>query len=92
VKEVSTLSAQIAEQVLYLFHGKRRGFGATVFPTVDGGKGDAELGGELFLSEPGSVPEFTDQSGDVSLGIQSWAPFRKDRDLIESQFIMYEIV
>jgi len=54
------LIAHTSQKIFDPLHGKGRGFGAAVLPTVDGGEGDAELGRKFFLGKTRSIPKLTD--------------------------------
>lgn len=90
-QQISTVIAHTAQQILEPLHGQGRRLGAAVFPSVDGRKGDAELGGEFFLGKARSLPKLTDQSGNVCLTIQFCSPFRSNTGPNESEFITRDL-
>jgi len=59
-QQVNTIIAHIAQQLLNPLHSQWRRLGAAILPTVDGGEGDAELGGEFLLGKTRSLPKLTD--------------------------------
>ena len=90
-EEITAPITHSTEQFLDLLHGQRWWFGAAVLPAIDSWICDAEFSCEFLLSEPGSFPKLTDQSGNVCLTIQCLAPFKSETGLNESVLITHDL-